>query len=294
MTTVINSFIEKQNEKYAQINKEDYAKSLFKENVNVGEAIVNILSNTGIAGFKFNVPQREQVEMQSEVTDHYTDINRPIQDHIALKPITITLNGLHGEYFYSVNRIEDALAKVTPTLSLVKQFLPRISPQVMKAKMRYQENLKTTLTGYAFNMSGYSDWDGKFTNKEQSLIRKTALKDTLMDELNDVDLFQTMQDLYKLKSSQTRAFLFFEALWKSKARFTVETTWKRYDNMVITSVKPLRDENADITDFTLSFKQINRAVTEVTNLKGAAGRLSQQLAQTNKKGLDKGKEVKTI
>ena len=103
-----------------------------------------------------------------------------------------------------------------------------------------------------------------------------------------------MQDVYKLKSSQTRAFLFFEALWKSKARFSVETTWKRYDNMVITSIKPLRDENADITDFTLTFKQINRAVTETTNLKGAAGRLSQQLSKTNKKGLDKGKEVKTI
>lgn len=294
MTTVLNAFIEKQNQKYAQVNKEDYAKYLFKENISINEAIVNVLSNTGIAGFKFNVPAREQIEMQSEVTDHYTDINRPIQDHIALRPITITLNGLHGEYFYSVNKIEDALAKITPTLSLVKQFLPKISPQVMRAKMRYQENLKTTIQGYDFNMGGYSDWDGKFTGAEQNLIKRTAFKDTLLDELNDVDLFQTMQDIYKLKSSQTRAFLFFEALWKSKARFTVETTWKRYDNMVITSVKPLRDENADITDFTLTFKQINRAITETTNLKGAAGRLSQQLAKTNKKGLDKGKEVLTI
>ena len=288
MTTVFNKFIDKQNQKYAQVNKENYAKSLFKENININEAIVNVLGNTGIAGFKFNVPAREQVEMQSEVTDHYTDINRPIQDHIALKPIIITLNGLHGEYFYSVNRIEDTLAKVTPVLTLVKQFLPKISEQAMNAKMRYQNNLKTTLEG-----NNYKNWDG-LTKKEQNQLKRTAFKDTLIDELNDIDLFQTMQDVYKLKSSQTRAFLFFEALWKSKARFSVETTWKRYDNMVITSIKPLRDENADITDFTLTFKQINRAVTETTNLKGAAGRLSQQLSKTNKKGLDKGKEVKTI
>lgn len=294
MATVENTFVQAQNKKYAQINKDDYAKSLFKENININEAIVNVLSNTGIAGFKFNVPAREQVDMQSEVTDHYTDINRPIQDHIALRPITITLNGLHGEYFYSVNKIEDALAKVVPTLSLVKQFMPAITVQTMKAKMLYQENLKTTTKGYAFNLGGYADWDGKLTDREQSVIKKTAFKDTLMDELNNVDLFQTMQDIYKLKSSQTRAFLFFEALWKSKARFTVETSWKRYDNMVITSVKPLRDDNADITDFTLIFKQINRAVTETTNLKGAAGRLSQQLAKTNKKGTDKGKEVPTV
>lgn len=294
MATIYNSFIDKQNQKYAQINKEDYAKSLFKENININEAIVNVLGNTGIAGFKFNVPMREQIEMQSEVTDHYTDINRPIEDHIALKPITITLNGLHGEYFYSVNKIEDALSMVIPTLSLVKQFMPSISAQTMKAKMRYQENLKTTIEAYTFNMGGFADWDGKFTAKDKNLIKKTTFQNTLMDELNDIDLFQTMQDIYKLRSSQTRAFLFFEALWKSKARFTVETTWKRYDNMVITSVKPIRDENADITDFTLTFKQINRAITEVTNIKGAAGRLSQQLAKTNQKGTDKGKEVKTI
>lgn len=278
MATVENTFVQAQNKKYAQINKEDYARSLFKENISINEAIVNVLSNTGIAGFKFNVPAREQVEMQSEVTDHYTDINRPIQDHIALRPITITLNGLHGEYFYSVNKIEDTLAKVIPTLSLVKQFLPKLSDVTM--------NIKAAKKALPFYQRVANAQNKEYTFKDKV--------ETLWDELNGFDLFQTMQDIYKLKSSQTRAFLFFEALWKSKARFTVETSWKRYDNMVITSVKPLRDENADITDFTITFKQINRAVTETTNLKGAAGRLSQQLAKTNKKGTDKGKEVPTV
>lgn len=278
MATVENTFVQAQNKKYAQINKEDYARSLFKENISINEAIVNVLSNTGIAGFKFNVPAREQVEMQSEVTDHYTDINRPIQDHIALRPITITLNGLHGEYFYSVNKIEDTLAKVIPTLSLVKQFLPKLSVVTM--------NIKAAKKALPFYQRVANAQNKEYTFKDKV--------ETLWDELNGFDLFQTMQDIYKLKSSQTRAFLFFEALWKSKARFTVETSWKRYDNMVITSVKPLRDENADITDFTITFKQINRAVTETTNLKGAAGRLSQQLAKTNKKGTDKGKEVPTV
>lgn len=278
MATVENTFVQAQNKKYAQINKEDYARSLFKENISINEAIVNVLSNTGIAGFKFNVPAREQVEMQSEVTDHYTDINRPIQDHIALRPITITLNGLHGEYFYSVNKIEDTLAKVIPTLSLVKQFLPKLSVVTM--------NIKAAKKALPFYQRVANAQNKEYTFKDKV--------ETLWDELNGFDLFQTMQDIYKLKSSQTRAFLFFEALWKSKARFTVETSWKRYDNMVITSVKPLRDDNADITDFTITFKQINRAVTETTNLKGAAGRLSQQLAKTNKKGTDKGKEVSTV
>ena len=63
------------------------------KSVNIGEAIVEFASQTGIAGFKFNLPKREQVKMQSDITDYYTDLNSPVQDHIARKPIEITMNG---------------------------------------------------------------------------------------------------------------------------------------------------------------------------------------------------------
>ncbi len=112
--------------KYSQIKKSELVKKMFKETVNAGEAIVSILGNTGIAGFKFHVPQSEQIKMESDITDHFMDNNSVLQDHIARKPVTITLNGLQGDFFYSVNRIEDTLALVTPTLSLVKQFLPKL------------------------------------------------------------------------------------------------------------------------------------------------------------------------
>ena len=102
---------------YGKIDKTQLATKMLKESINVGEAIVNVLSCTGIAGFKFNIPQREQLKFRSDVTDHYTDNNTPVQDHIAQKPIEITLTGLHGEYFYSVHQIADALAKVVPTSS---------------------------------------------------------------------------------------------------------------------------------------------------------------------------------
>ena len=92
------------------------AQEIFKKFVDVDTAIVNVLSNTGIAGFKFHVPQTEQVKMENEVTDYYIDTGTAVQDHIAQKPVTITLTGLQGEYFYSVNQIEDMLAKVEERL----------------------------------------------------------------------------------------------------------------------------------------------------------------------------------
>ena len=249
----------------------DIYRELVKARLYAGEAIVNVLGNTGIAGFKFHIPEKEQIKMQSDVTDHYVDNNSPVQDHIAKKPITITLNGFQGDYFYSVNKIEDTLAKVVPTLALVKQFVPRL-PDSTKQKLA-QKYLQASI------------------NKEIPVaLQNNGTEYTL----NSIDLFKLFQDLYKLKSPQTRAFFFLESLWKSNATFTVETTWKRYQNMVITDITPIRDNNADITEFTVSFKQINTTASLVQSLDNATGRTHQQLAQLANKGVDKGKKKETI
>lgn len=262
--------------------KADLSTLLFKENIDIGTAMVSVLSNTGIAGFKFNCPQSEQVTMQSDITDHYIDINRPVQDHIALRPVTLTLTGLQGEYFYSVNKIEDLLAKVVPTLSLVKQFLPKLTAATEQIKFG-SKNLNQNLQGAAAYAASF-DKSLNFNDKFQ----------VAWDTFNGENLFKDFQDIFKLKSSQTRAFLFFQAMWKSRTRFTVETTWRRYDNMAITDVIPLRDQNADITEFTVKFKQIKYAKSKVTVISKAVGRTKAALSDMINKGLDKGKEVDTI
>ena len=71
--------------------------------------------------------------MKTVVLTRYSSI---LQDNISQKPITVTLTGLQGEYFYSVNQIEDTISKVVPTLSLVKQFLPKFWGFLYKWKTR--------------------------------------------------------------------------------------------------------------------------------------------------------------
>lgn len=268
-----------------RINEPTYALKLFrkaiKESINTGEAIVNVLGNTGIAGFKFHIPEKEQVKMQSEVTDHYIDTNTPVQDHIARKPVTITLNGFQGDYFYSVNKIEDTLAKVIPTMALVKQFLPRLSDNTKQQIVNKYEQLMGTA-------------DNQITRTKPIPIALQANNTWYSTHFVDVDLFQLFQDMYKLKSAQTRAFFFLETLWLSSASFTVETTWKRYQNMVITDIIPMRDNNADITDFSVSFKQVNSTSSLVQSLENATGRTRQQLAEIANKGVDKGKKKETV
>lgn len=260
-------------------NKIEYgaiAKNVFKQTINISDAIVSIFSNTGIAGFKFHVPESEQVKMQSEITDHYIDTGSAVQDHIARRPIVITLRGYQGEYYYTVHPIENMISKVVPVLSLVKEFKPKLDPVTERIKKRREEQplIQLSLDGKKYTKT----YENKIFDKE----------------FNAIDLFKLFQDLYKLKSAQTRAFYFFQALWESEALFSVETRWKRYDNMIIQDVTPLGDNNADITDFSVSFKQISITTSKVESVKNAAGRLKEQAAQVTKKGIDKGKEVDTL
>ena len=274
--TVLSNFVQQLNKKYGTTNPIQFAKNLFKENVDTGSAIISVLSSTGIAGFKFHVPQSEQVKMESDITDHYSDANTPFQDHIARRPIQVTLTGLQGEYFYSVNEIEDTLALITPAITLCKQYIPKLSAATMQAKTGWQKYQKSLETATKNTTANIGLWD------------KTKMA---WQNLNGVDLFRLFQEVYKLTSAQTRAFLYLQALWLSNQPFSVETTWRRYDNMLIQSVQPIRDNNADITEFTVVFKQVNFTQSQYTDLKNAAKLTRQQLMQRVNKGVSKGKEV---
>lgn len=260
-----------------KIHPVDWAKSLFKENVDGSRAIVSILESTGISGFQFHVSKSEQIKMENEITDHYIDTNSAVQDHIAQKPVTLTLNGLHGEYFYTVHQIKNIVGKVIPAISLVKQFLPKFASETMKNKMKKLDSVKVQ----AIREDGGTPVFKGGISKEVTTF-------------NTLDLWNMFQELYPLKSAQTRAFFFFEAMWKSRAVFSVETSWKHYDNMVIQSITALRDNNADITDFTLVFKQLNFTKSMSENAQKAADRVAQQKSALMKKGVDKGTEVPAV
>lgn len=271
---MVKSFINTLNSKYGSINKKELAQKMWKRTVNAGEAIVNILGATGISGFKFHVPQTEQVRFENEITDHYVESNYAIQDHIARKPVMITLTGLVGDYFYSVNQIEDMLALVVPTIKLVQEFIPEIREKIKQRKIDFANEQKQKLVKHE---------DGSY----QVLV--SGKKNEY--EFNSMDLFTLFQSLYKMKSPQTRAFLFFEAMWKSGARISVETTWKRYDNMVIQSVTPKRDNNADITDFTVVCKQLEFATSQVETIEEYKNRTQIQKSDVVNKGAVKGEKI---
>lgn len=271
---ISNEQLGKLNNKYNYIDKNIVAQKMLKGVADIGTIVVNIIGATGIAGFKFHVPQTEMVNFENEVTDHYIDTNSAIQDHIVQKPITITVSGLVGDYFYSNNEIEDMVALITPTLALVKEFLPNITDRTVKRLTDAQ--------------SGHINLPNIQIPDENVYFQLQSEKNF---EFNIVDLFKLFQNLYKIKSAQTRAFIFFECLWKSRARFSVETTWKRYDNMIVQRVQAKRDNNADITEFSITFKQISLVGVYTETIEQSANRMIQARSPIANKGLENGAYV---
>lgn len=278
-----NLLFSKLNSLYGSLNKAELAQLVIKNSSDIGNVIVNFLSNTGIAGFKFHLPQTEAIKLENDITDHYIETNSPIQDHIAQKPITITLTGLVGDYFYSINQIEDMLARVIPTLTLVKEFLPKISAAASSLKA-----IKLNATTKLKSFSNYNK------AQENGAFKLGATQTVIASDFSALDLFALFQQLYKLKSAQARAYIFFECLWKSRGLITVETTWKKFNNMAVQSITAKRDNNADITDFSVTLKQITTVSTLTETLDEYKNRMEQQASSVVDKGEDKGEQISML
>ena len=97
----------------------------------------------------------------------------------------------------------------------------------------------------------------------------------------------------KVEDAQTDAFLYLEQLWNLSLPITVKTSWKTYENMYITSLKPQRDENADITEFTVTLKQVSKISSIVVNTKDkiTAGNREAQIQDVSNSGTTSGASV---
>ena len=239
---------------------------LFKQSVKASQALVNIVGVTGIAGFQFDIDDEVSINLESDITDNYIEDNTSIQDHIVLKPVVISMRGFVGTFKYTPNKLKSIVGKVTNTLSLVSLFLPKIEKLPERFKTGFIGN-QTQDAQFGLDVGAYG--------------------------FSSLNLFKDFQDLFYLKSSQTRAFLFFEALRNSRALFSVQTPYKRYDNMAIQTLKPIQDGTTkDTTDFSITFKQLRFTQTTTVQAANSAARRQAQVQSQVNKGIIKGIEKK--
>lgn len=190
---------------------------------------------TNIAGWKFSVNQRESIELSADITDHAIESGSYIHDHVVNKPVRITLTGFIGELVYKgPGPIGAFVESMNGAIGSIPGMLGPFSPQAL-----------------------------------QGVTQTIAKANQLVQRVESyIDTAKSALDKIKSggKTAQARAFAELESLWKLKEILTVQTPWKYYDKMMIESISVTQEEESDeISDFSISLKQITVAKTEETD-----------------------------
>lgn len=202
--------------------------------------IVAPMAAFGMGGFVFDIEGESIAQLSAEITDHYTEDNKAVQDHIARKPKTITLKGYQGEVTYTPegNSISSVLSNVAQKLTEVAAFLPQISTATAQLQTAYESG--AGLSGLAnLSLSSASDIYGLVQNAIGAIASDTP--------------------------RQQQAYIYFKSLWETGTLMGIQTPWEFMPNMVIESLTAIQTEGSRfISDFSVKYKQMRFAQTQTT------------------------------
>jgi len=177
-------------------------------------------------GFLFHIVGEESVSISSDITDHYIEDNTALQDHIALRPETITISGFIGE-----------LNNVTPDLLLpVKAVVDRLA----------------MLGGY---VPGLTSSALRAYNTAEQLYRIADKAKQALAKLSGFDS----------GTKQQKAFNEFYYHYLNRQLFYVQTPYAMFSNMAIQSMRFTQNEgDKNSSDIEITFKKIRLAQVLVT------------------------------
>lgn len=202
----------------------------------INKYVVSPLNNLGIAGFVFDIEGDQKVELAAEATDHFAEDNTAIQDHIALRPVIITLRGYVGELINEAADPKDELQKVAEKLTIVNSYLPVLTSGMKQLKNNLKKK-KETKADYVNASLGSA-----------------------------VDLYSTYQKLNPPKTRQAKAFNFFRAMFEARQLVSVDTPYGFFDEMAIIAISAIQAENSKyISDFSITLKQFRLAETQTVD-----------------------------
>ncbi len=208
----------------------------------LSQYVVTPLTNFGVAGFMFDIQGEARAELTNEITDHYTEDNSVIQDHIAVKPKRITLRNYIGELVYEPNNtVAQAGATMAAKLTTLSGFLPQLSDGALQAYNFYQQAAAGVLTTSQLTAQGSS----------------TA-----------ANLYGLVKNLLSAQENkQQSSYQFFKALRDQRMLFSIQTPYEFMTNMAIENMVAIQEENTIyVSTFAITFKEMRFAST--TNISG--------------------------
>lgn len=235
----------------------------------------NAPSSTGLIsllspppGLLFNYEGEQTATFESDVTDHFIEDNTAIQDQVALKPVIITTHGFIAELTNApATGAQGLLQQATNTLTSLGSFAPVLSSTA-------QNTYNTASAAYMLGTSA--------ANSAISAISS-------LGGPTGESVIGSIGGTIAKASNQNKQQVIFQQLfgyWQTRTQFTIQTPWAIFQNMVILRVRSIQDaETNTITDFEVSFKQLNFASTALLGSQlQTQGRLQSQSASAQNLG----------
>jgi len=190
----------------------------------------------GIAGFLFDVSDSDTINLDWDITDHFTESNSFLNDHKVKKPIIITLSGFIGELvFRSPQGVEGAIQEISNRLEVVDAYLGDATPGAVQEVQRVVQQAQSAVS---------------------------AINQTLDKAQNIIGFFEGEGPE---ESAQQKAFRELSALG-DEVILSVQTPWEFYDDMTIQAVSVTQAGNTnEITDISVTLKQIRVSETKTTD-----------------------------
>lgn len=219
-------------------------------------------SPPGISGFVFSIPSTDQIQFQSQITDHVLQDNFTIQDHIALQPLRVTMTGIICELVWEKSSARDIqyAIQVINRLQSVNILMPRLAQKANSAIATYNSVKQQVEQGF----KTFNSLDALYNGKQPS------------------------------PSKQQQAYTKLKDMWLGRDLCTVVTPWENFGNMAIESLSLEQAEDTrDQTTISVTFKQIQFAQVVVSDVQ-LEGRIKAQKAPAVNQGKQQGKTIGAI
>lgn len=210
---------------------------LVKPNDNLGIQAQLPDGSTTSDSFLFNYEGENTVTLDSDITDHWAEDNKALQDQIALKPEMIQTNGYIGELNDIVPKVLQPLKTAADKLTVLSPFVPQVSATALIAFNTAKQAYDTAASVAGSAVSAWNTIAG-----------------------NDVTDINGVK--FQAQTKQQLAFQKFYGYWNQRQLFTVQTPWAIFNNMAIKTLRAVQDEDTRvITTFEVTFKRMRFAET---------------------------------
>lgn len=195
----------------------------------------------------FHFEDNNNVNLKSDITDHYVEDNSSVVDQIAVKPEMVTVKGFIGELNNVKPAVVQALQDVANNLVLVNSYAPAMSvtalQRIAQADFAYQ-------SAKSIANSAVSAWSS-ITQGSGSQVAAGSGVFTVGSS--------------RIQNLQQKMFQQFYGYWRNRTLFNVQTPWAVFTNMAIDEVVANQDgDTRVISSFDVTFKKIRTATTRTT------------------------------